>query len=348
MAEYEAESGFQVELGVPIPQDEESPPIGINRPLYLRIGEVYSGKRHGDALLLSAIKSGIDNSPAAYAMHGLWQGIKPDEPQNLTFQAPSAGSSVMYYTAACLEPSLNLHVRISYDRFDEERYSRWIDLISQTALLPIFTAAGGIFGPAGPLGGAAVVSAGKKIAKVITGVLDRRIDGNDDDDLIANYTLNLDLPGLQRDQAGWILMRDDDDPMFINAAEDAGDKYVVDGRGRLRYRSSGRSVTEDWSEPFVLLHVSGYEDERLNGFEPLAATAELLAKFTESQGDLVGDLTELVSALNDVTMAKKATDLSSQIDSSAEGPAREKLQKRRAAVIKHIQDDEIREMVEGV
>ena len=103
-------------------------------------------------------------------------------------------------------------------------------------------------------------------------------------------------------------------------------------------------MVDDLDQPYMLVHVSGTEKSELDAFAPTAATAALLERFVQSNGEEIEDLTELVTAFNDLTMARRAAKLGEQIK-DAEGEAKEKLIAQRKAVVKQIQSDDVRELI---
>jgi hypothetical protein len=345
-------------LGVPIEPGTggvvEPDPIGLNKPLVMRIHRIFTGdKDEGQVLITSAVKAASSNDAAPQAMHGVRKGVKPQH--FLPFGATDPGSPYLYYSKAALNTSVSVQVRLSWDRFDEKRYDRYVDLLGKTAALPVFAASSGVFGPAGALGSGAAIAVVGKAVKVVLHAVDRWVDGDDDKDFIANFDLNLEVPGLARAKAGWVLLRDDDESHEILVSPDGewtkekavqgpdDSLFYVNDNGDLCYKDGDR-VVDDLDQPYVLIHVSGTETEELDGFAPAAATAVLLQQFQQAEGDALEDLTDLVAAYNDVTMARRAATLDEKIK-DASGEEKDKLVEQRKAVIKQIQDEDIRRLV---
>lgn len=341
-------------ITAPIPDDgHKVGEIGVNKPMLIRIQSIFTGQQaSGDALITSAVRSALDNEAAPWAMHGVHQDVEPEK--FLRFRATAPGSPVMYYTKACLDTSLNLETRLSFDRFDQDKYNRYVDLLASAAKLPVFAATGGMFGPAGAFGSGAAIVAASKAVKVVLNMIDDALDDNEKADFISTYTLDLDTPGISRAKAGWFLMRDDDqdESVLISASGSMGDDtqfvnddvaFKVDSQGNLVYKESGRLV-DDLDQPYVLIHISGTENDELDGFVPAAATAVLLDKFITKGNDTIENLTDMVSAYNDLVMTRRAIKLGED-SKKATGEEKDKLVAQREAVVKHIQDEELQKMI---
>jgi hypothetical protein len=265
----------------------------------------------------------------------------------------SRSASVSTYSKANLDSTLAMQVRLSFDDFDRKRYERYVDLLAQVVELPIFVSSLNL-GPAGAAGGHAAVVAAKNIVKVILGAIDRRIDGDDTEDFIANTELNIKTPGLAEAKAGWFLMRDDDagnelmispdgdwEKPAVNLTDEGSAFTVVDGR--LCYRDNGRPVN-DLDQAFILLHISGAEMPELDQFAPAAATAAMLEKFLKVDGDALTNLTEMVKAASDIDMTKRIGSLDKRIR-AADPAMKKKLLEERAAMLKQIQDEDVQELI---
>ena len=327
-------------------------PIGLNKPLFIRIQQIFTGPNQAEEVLItSAVKSSMTYGKAPYAVNGIRRNVQRD-----TFLAPVVatdnGTAVVHYSKANLDSTLAMQVRLSFDDFDKKRYERYVDLLAQVVELPIFVSSLGL-GPAGAAGGHAAVIAAKNIVKIILGAIDRRIDGDDEKDFIANASLDLDTTGLAQAKAGWFLMRDDDAGELmispdgawrnpaVNLTDEASAFTVINGE--LRYRENERPV-DDLDQPFMLLHISGAEKPELDEFAPAAATAAMLEKFLRVQGDTMTDLTEMVKAASDISMTKRIGNLDKRLK-GADAATRKKLLEERAAMVKQIQDEDVQELI---
>lgn len=332
-----------------------SPPdeIGMNKPLFIRLHRVFTGNESAEAMVVSsAVKADATFKAAPRAMHYLLRNV---ESQTFAASAASeAGSPIVYYSPANLDENLNLEVRLAFDDFDLDRYKRLLDLLQNAAGLPVF-ALSSVFG--GVLAGAAsqaIVAAAGNAVKVVLGALDRRSDA--DNDFVATYELPIDLPGRAQAKAGWVLLRSDkSDSMFVEgpgsgwppAPEGRENQvfYVDPDDGHLHYRSNGH-VVDDLNEPYVLLHVSGTKSERLKDYTMTRVSAAVLERFFSVQGDTISDVGALLNIYNDVVMSQRVRKLDASIK-KAKAAEKAKLQKERAALLEHVQDESLREMLEA-
>jgi hypothetical protein len=335
--------------------DKFSPPgkIGMDKPLFIRLHRIFTGDQAaGEMLVSSAVKADTTYEGTPRALHYLFRNV-----QQVQFATPSPaenGSPVVYYSPANLDRTLSLEVRLAFDDFDRKKYERWVDVVRDSGLLPAFAVALG--GPLAGVAGQAVVTASASAAKVILRSLDRAIDS--DNDFIATHEIHIDTPGLEPANVGWILLRDDrkrsmvmyPDPEkgWFSALEgpDADVFYVDPGDGELHYRSDDR-VVDDLDEPYVLLHVSGVASDSLKNYNITRVSAELMEKFFTVDGDIIGDIGDLMSIYNDVTMARRVGEVDSELQKNKNLTKEERaeLTKKRTALLKHVQDAKLRELL---
>src|SRR4051794_20472082 len=112
--------GVPLEDAAPIGQGGgdvvEADPLGLNKPLLMRIHRIFTGdKEEGQVLITSAVKAASSNEAAPQAMHGVRKDVKPQ--RFLPFGATDAGSPYLYYSKAALNTSLSVEARLSWDRF---------------------------------------------------------------------------------------------------------------------------------------------------------------------------------------------------------------------------------------
>lgn len=324
-------------------------PIGLNQPLRIEIKDVFTGDHDaGEVLLSTAVKSAttFDAQPLALqATHTL----RPEQPQHLPFRASESGSSIVFYTPAVLDRELIVDVRMDFDRYDRDRYDRYITLLSQSATLPVFVGAAVLGGPAAVGATSAAVYAAASGLKVVNRAIDRWSDSHNRADLLSTFAINLETPGELPTKAGYFLCWDDEQDPLVSAsgtwdggdtvvAGERGEEFTVDGNGKLLYRDSGRRV-DDLAQGYVLLHISGAADRRLANFAPTAASAALVARFIGGDSDFVGDLAELAQAYNDFYFLRRVGTLDRELAAASDERTTETLKAERAAVVKHIRSE---------
>lgn len=338
--------------------DDVSPSgtIAISKPLFVRIHRIFTGQeRHGEALVSSAVRAETDFAAAPRALHFIARDVKPQ-----TFLSPLAGEDgtpIVYYTPANLDRTLSLEFRCSFDDFDRRRYERIVDLIHNASQLPVFALSSVFAGPLSGAAGTTIVAAVANAVKVGLGALDRRVDGNND--WVASYDLHIDTPGLERAQAGWVLLRandegstvmvrDSDAPRYTSYTQlvDSDAFYVSSQDGELHY-SDGGEVVNDLDQPYVLLHISGVSDDKWKAWKATQVSAQLLERFFSTTSDAIDDIGELMSIFNDVMMARRVGAVDSKLRRASE-EERGKLTEQRRALLEHIQDKDLKGLLDPV
>lgn len=344
-----------VPVQVSRPSARATPRIGLNKPLRIEIKDVYTGDHDaGEVLLTTAVKSAAsyDAQPlAVQATHKLDKEV----PVHLPFRAAEPGSPIVYYTPAVLDRKLTVDVRMDFDRFDRDRYDRYVELIGKALTLPVFVGATALGGPAGAGTAAAAIYAASSGIKVLFRAFDRWRDGTNDADLYSTLSVNLEAVGEVPTSSGYYLCWDDDKELMLSPdgawSDDAtiagakGDEFDVDDNGRLIYRGTDRRV-DNISDGYVLLHISGVEDDSLKNFQPTAASAALVSKFVGTEGSLVGDIAELAEAYNDFVFLRRISEIDKKLE-NVTGSEKTKLQEQRAATLKHIQSDAVKNLIES-
>jgi hypothetical protein len=330
------------------------PRIGMNRPLNIQIKDVFSGEHDaGEMLLSTAVKSAASFDAQPLALQAIHK-LEP-QPMHLPFRASRPGSPIVYYTPAALDRTLTLDVRMDFDRFDRDRYERYVDVISKAAQLPVFVGASALAGLGGGAGAAAAIYAAASGIKVILRAIDRWRDGSNAADLFATFDINLATPGEAPTPPGYHLFWNDGTRFQVSAddswsastvvAGTEGEEFKVDKEGRLRYRETDLRV-DNVPYQYVLLYISGSEDDKLTDFQPTAAAAAVLSKFVQSDGTIVEDIAELAEAYNDFVFVRRVTAIDKKL-AKATGTKKSELQKERDATVKHIQTSEVKDLLES-
>ncbi|ACL42399.1 hypothetical protein Achl_4448 (plasmid) [Pseudarthrobacter chlorophenolicus A6] len=328
--------------------------IGFGRPLSLTIESIFPGsagwhdrERIGGILVASAVKNPFLNDAAPTAMHYYFKDASAGEA--LLPSPHEGGSNVVYYSPGMIHSSLDVEVRMSFDRFDPAKLEVWTDAVGKVSNLPIFTA----FPPtAGP---AAIVYAASTAIKFAARAMDGWFD--DDRDWISTWSpLPIAEEGFTSAKASWVLFYGDKEPETVQGVGGSiiarefdyrGEQYVVDEEsGTLRYRQNPeREVLE--GAPYILARLSGQEKNQLKKWAPSAVSAVLYERFYGATSDgVASDLVEVVTAFNDMVMAKQVADLDVALKQL---PAKDRkgsdLQKKRDGALKNIQDEKIADML---
>lgn len=328
--------------------------IGFGKPMSLTIESIFPGsaskhKRQdiGAVLVSSAVRNPFLGNAAPRAMHYYFPDVQAGEA--LIPSPAQEGSNVVYYSPGMIHSSLDVEVRMAFDRFDPAKLEIWTDAVGKVSGLPIFAAIPHTRGPA------AIVYAASTIIKFSARTMDGWFD--DDRDWISTWSpLPIAQEGFESAKASWVLLYGDKDPEKVQGPGGSiitrefdyrHEQYVVDeSSGTLRYQDEPeRQVLE--GSPYILARLSGKEEEGLKQWAPTAISTALYERFYGATSDgAAGDIVEVVKAFNDMVMAKQVVDLDERLKKL---PAKERrnsdLQKKRDGALKNIQDEKLAEML---
>lgn len=324
-------------------------PIGPGKPLSIKIMSIYPGEDDHRAMLLSSSvrnPSLFNAQPRAmnYIFDDLKRGrILKSEPDRL-------GSDVIYYSPAVLEDALSVSIRFSYDDFDVKKYQKWLETGSKGLNLPVFMLSASL---GQPQLSALMYIAGKAV-NIALNAVDRLIDG--ENDWVSTWTLNIARAGLAPAKSGWILFHSDDgEANILVPGKEAGwsdqywvsrDKgYVVDPtEGTLRYANKPEETVR--GEPYVLAYLNGAEEPSLEGWTHAAVSAAVADRFFNTSGGIASDVGSLLEVYNDIVMARKVAEIDNRLKREGISPDEaERLKNHREAVLKHVQDASMRDII---
>lgn len=338
---------------VPTTTTVETKPIGFGRPLSIRILSMYAGQaEHRKLLVSSAVRSHAVYDAAPRAMHYVFDDVPTDR---LLKPSPTQnGSRFVYYSPAALDSVLDLELRFSFDDFDLDKVTKYLDVAASVAALPIFAVGTSLGGPAGAAGGKALLFYAKKVLTFAFDAIDGFIDYKND--WAPTWTISLDpRGGLEPSQPGYVLLYGDGEPAEVLAPVNGDLKdyqllarskaYRVDTRnGTVVYADQPDQIVLE--EPYVLCYVNGAAEEELEGWKAAAVTAALTEKFFDQGGPNAGDLEELLTGFNDMYMARKYAEISKKMKGKQLSVAeRKKFQAQRDAYLKNIQSDDVKHLV---
>ena len=315
-------------------------PIGLGRPLIIRFENVYTGKlpkpvrfaipepNPSRALLItSAVKSCYTYEGAPRAMNGLLPGIgqRRDIVPGVGTQP---GTQTIFYSPALRDKALSVQIEMKFQDFDQKVFSELARVFNamagSAALIPPFHAAI----PYMILAGGICKIAGEVGKQLLTGSAQ----------FSASTLLNIELAGHARLQSGYALVTHDAlDPELLNSLHiDPGGK-VVDAQGK-DYRGE---------LPHAVISFDGTKDQKLEQFQPTAASAALLGRFYNEGGaeDIADRVIEAIRLYGDFSLRREFDEYSAKIESTDNPRERKKLKAEQAAISRHIQNDIFRPTV---
>lgn len=328
--------------------------IGFGLPLRLTIESIFPGsaawhgrERVGAVLVSSAVKIPFLGDAAPMAMHYYFKDATAGKA--LIPSPRDGGSNLVYYSPGMVRSSLDVEVRMAFDRFDPAKLEVWTDAVGKVSNLPIFAAT------PQTLEAAAIVYAASNAIKFTARAMDGWFD--DDNDWISTWSpLPIAEEGFTSAKSSWVLFPGDKEPgqvpgtggsIIAKEFNSRGEQYVVEPTtGTLRYKDDPeREVLE--GAPYVLARLSGKEDKDLKKWAPSAVSAVLYERFYGATDDGgAGDIGEVVEAFNDMVMAKQVADLDAALKKL---PAKDRkdseLQKKRDGALKNIQDEKVADML---
>jgi hypothetical protein len=263
------------------------------------------------------------------------------------------GSDVIYYTAGAIDDSLDISVRLSFDKFNKERYDAWTSAAAKALNLPVFIAGGFAGGPGGAVAASVLVAAAERAVKILWRAVDRWTDGTND--WTAKWTLNLNRGGQVRSKAGYVLFFDDGEAGSQYVPVQVGDDrtgelvtrdqaYVVNtSDSTLRYadQPDERVLAGD---PYVLAFVNGASIPKLGKWQAASISSSLVERFLNISGSNETDLTEILEVYNDYIFAREVRGIDQQLVDAESGSSEAKaLEAKRTGALRNIQDKTLKE-----
>ncbi len=312
-------------------------PIGIGKPLTIRIKQVYTGnlpspnyiqkvmeiKPTRSMLLTSAIKSYFTFDAQPRAVNAIIPGvgqrksIYPGEPLY-------PGTPIVYYSPAARDKSISLQIEMKFQEIDQKVF----DIIGST-----MTSAGSMaaFSGVPPFQVASIglISLGKLVplaAKFAKGLF------TDKSQFSTSVQLSFKLGGGSEDlQPGFALLTHNAlDSKLLKSLWIDGKEDVLDSNG---HRYTG-------NVPFVVIVIDGTDDTNLSKFRSTAASAVLLDRFyNENAAENISEaLIEAVKIYSDYGMLVEYHRITELQKSDISDSERRTLERERQTIWKHIQD----------
>lgn len=307
----------------------EFTPIGINKPLSIRIAHVYTGRfpgrdRRNDFLLTSAIKAYSVFNAAPRAINYL----TPNVPRRHSMVAPAAvdkGTSLVFYTPAVTDASLTLTLEMGFDRFPGELFDEVASGFQSIGQLPIFLPWSGY------------ILAGAQLVRLLGNIGERLFETQAE--FSRTETLEFALPGFDRPEAAFRIL--------VNPSFDASGLTFSPRRGLVMKNEEGKLY--DGDEPYAVISLDGAKDRQLEQFTQTLASAELLTRFFGSErksSTVIDAIVEAAKIANDLKFRREADIVSREIETLTASGAQEaeihKLRARRDALVENIGSDELK------
>jgi hypothetical protein len=337
--------------------------IGIGKPLLIKLESVYLGpdKRGKDVLVTSQVKDPLSIAAGVMSMNMAKYDVKD---RAIIDVGVDAGSVVVYYSPAATDDVLNLAVNLKFDGFDVRRVQKIISAAAGVAGLPAFIAGGALAGPVGAASGQALVEAASAGASLAVSIVDRLLDAKDMVSL--DWELNLNDRTHPLATAGWVLLypetkRDSGKPTHWGSGYTStqssqpgevsltvnGDEFTIGDDGTLR-SVDDPSTPYRGDFPYAVISVNGHAETKLKKWKPAAVTAGLTARFLQQQSDdkILDQVSDAFGAYSDVMILRDAKTISAEYDAEKNAKKKAELKTKLDALIKSIQDDDIRKVAE--
>jgi hypothetical protein len=301
-------------------------PIGLGKPLTVRIGSVFPGnlppkgglfgKKRG-VMISSAVKSWQSFEAQPRALNILKQRAEKNE----AIPGPAAteeGTPLVFYSPALTDRSLILTLEMAFDNVDESFFAGMGQVFQSAGGLPIFAsaqpyllAAGVLFNLGGAIGNA---------------IFDSRAEFQ------ATEGLYFNVPGEEITPAGFALVtRSPLDEATLKS-------HFIRDTGEMVENTSGAPYRGD--VPYVVVSLDGTEDTKLESFSATAASAGLMKQFYNVREGSSTSSEILVDALkyyNDFRYRKEAQELQARLAAETDEEKKKEIQAKLDAVLKNIQ-----------
>jgi hypothetical protein len=318
--------GARVRLESLAAASEPFSPIGLGKPLSIRMHSIYVGKLPGyfkkDVLAVSGVKSVETFETAARAVNLIQSGVADHE--FAEFSAFRQNSPIVYYSTAVTNYDLVASVEVIPDTFKEETVQKVSGLFGMAAGLPVFAPAG------------TYLLAGSCLMKIFSDL--GRVFFQKGPILSHTLKLNFGVAGLPLFREGFYIVSNESS---LSAFEGYSPQ-IVNGSVKL---GKGSRVY-DGDIPYVILGVDGRQEPALEGFRPQLASAAVLEKFYPKEDGfnvLIDELGEAMRLYSDLSFRTKAEDVRKRLSRMKESdPDYARLNELFEAYRKNITQEELK------
>lgn len=284
-------------------------PIGIGKPLSIRIHCIYPGvmpgrrRRPKDILVVSGLKAEQTFDKTSRIVNLLQKDVQSR--QHMQFSAFLNGSPIVYYTPALTDAALLCSFDVVPDTFNDSLVGKIANLFQMANGLPIFAPAG------------AYLMAGSFLTKMFGDL--GRVFLEKGPVLAETLRLNFGIGGTLNFKEGLYVVHNassSSEFASLQPAFQTGDQLVLqDGSGRVYQGDS----------PYMLIGVDGKDEPQLESLSQHTASAAMLEDFyptKDSGGVLINEFGEALQLFNDLKFKKKAETLQNRINRLPDGDSR--------------------------
>ena len=317
-----------------LPTLENFMPIGIGKPLVIRLHTVYVGNlktgiftNKQSILVTSLIKDDITFEVPPRGLHQFFKAAT--DRTTLYPQAANEGTELIYYSRAFSEGKLLIDIEVKADRFNQNVVDDISSVLGTSSALPVFA-------PFAPF-----ILAGSQLLKMGGSILNTAIEKFP----VLRYTFNVydDLGGLRNTSPGYLLGGNREDLETFRGYSIVEDEFSP---GNVYLMIDGERYKGDI--PYVIISLDGRVNQNYNNFKATVASASLLKKFYGiSDSSQVEDIQSMLSLYNDFTFIDKYRKLKKSLSDESDPKEQEKIQQLMEAYKANISNDDFQKVLQS-
>jgi hypothetical protein len=306
-------------------------PIGIGKPLIVRIHTLYPGiiekglltGGEKSILVTTRIKDDITSDVPQRSLNHVFKDVKSGKALYAT--AATQGTELVYYTRAFVDKKLKFNIDIKLDKFNEKMLKDIGGLLSKAAGLPVFA----MHAPFVLIGGKLLSLSGDFLNKIL----------NKDSLLTYDFDIYDDIGGLPDSQSGWYIGANKEEMSYFKGCD-----ITVDEGGNTYLAKDGKEYNGEY--PYILCSIDGLKVKRYEGFKLAHASSSLLEQFYGKQEDEKNFkvIEDMISLYNDYEYVKKIRDTEKSMDNNSD-EEKEKSQTLIEAYKANIENEDLRKIL---
>lgn len=307
-------------------------PIGVGKPLIIRLHTVYVGEmkqgflnKKDSVLVTSKIKDDTTYEIPAPCVHQVYHEV--EDRNTLYPRAGVEGTELIYYSNALEGGVLNIDLEIKADKFKKDIITDVSNGFSQAAGLPIFA-------PYAPF-----MLVGQQLLKTAGNVIEKAIDRTP----LLRYSFKIlyDVGGTTDTTEGLKIGTDDKYQGEFKGYEITPNP---DSPGNFYLTKNGQQY--DGDAPYIIISLDGRSEERYKDFKATIASAALLKKFYDTEGSTpIGDIQNMLQVYNDFNYVKKYRKIAAKIEQETEPSKKSELSALMEAYRLNIMDQSLLAML---